>query len=67
MCRRAPQQQRRCCCRHLAPLHRPEVAFHSRGDLIRRAASDPKVLAIKLTIYRTGGDSPIVQLLTEAA
>jgi polyphosphate kinase len=49
-------------------LHRP---YHSYETSILRflesAARDPKVLAIKLTIYRTGGDSPIVQLLTEAA
>ena len=36
-------------------------------DLVEQAAADPDVLAIKLTIYRTGSESPLMDLLIEAA
>ncbi len=47
-------------------LHIPYDSFHSIQEFIQRASEDPKVIAIKQTLYRTGKNSPIVKALMEA-
>lgn len=47
-------------------LHQPYESFDAVIDFLREAVDDPKVLAIRQTIYRTGSDSVMMDLLVEA-
>jgi polyphosphate kinase len=49
-----------------AMLHQPYESFDAVIDFLREAVYDPKVLAIRQTIYRAGADSVMMDLLVEA-
>ncbi len=49
-------------------LQHPYDSFNaSVTEFVRRASEDPDVLAIKITLYRTSGDSPVIEALIRAA
>jgi polyphosphate kinase len=53
--------------KHDVLLHHPYMSFGSVTDFVAEAAEDPDVQAIKICLYRTGKDSPIVNSLMRAS
>jgi polyphosphate kinase len=52
--------------RHDILLHHPFESFQPVTDLLKKAAHDPNVLAIKMVLYRVGRNAPVVEALLEA-
>ena len=48
-------------------VHHPFDSFHTVETFLRQAATDRHVVAIKMTMYRIGKDSPLIDLLIDAA
>src|SRR5581483_1121438 len=48
-------------------VHHPFDSFSSVETFVKEAATDPMVVAIKMTLYRIGTNSPLIDLLIEAA
>jgi polyphosphate kinase len=48
-------------------IHQPYESFQPVIDFLRAAAEDPEVLAIKMTLYRVGRNSPVVEALQDAS
>ncbi len=48
-------------------MHHPFDSFQPVIDLLKKSARDPSVLAVKMTLYRVGRNSPVVEALLEAA
>lgn len=53
--------------KHDVLLHHPYTSYTAVTDFVAQAAEDPDVLAIKICLYRTGKDSPVVESLIRAA